>query len=124
MNVLDSSAWLEYLNGGSNAPRFQPVAADTATLIIPTIVLYEVFKLILRVRGEVDAQRVAAAMRQARVVAVDEIIALSAAKLSLQHRLAMADSLILASSRTHGAILWTQDEDFRDIADVRYFTKG
>ncbi|MGH8475671.1 MAG: type II toxin-antitoxin system VapC family toxin [Methylococcales bacterium] len=124
MNVADSSAWIEFVNGGPNEVHFCPVIEDTATLLVPSIVVYEVFKLILRNKGEKAAQRVAAAMRQGRAVAIDESLALSAAKLSLQYHLAMADSLIYATALAHGATLWTQDEDFEHVPGVRHFAKA
>lgn len=68
MDVADSSAWIEFFNGGSNGLRFRPIE-DTATLIVPAIVVYEVFKLTLWTRGEEDADMGAAAMRQGRIVA-------------------------------------------------------
>lgn len=112
MNVADSSAWIEFVNGGSNGLYFRPIIEDVATLIVPTIVVYEVFKLVLRSQGEKSAQRVAAAMRQGRIIAIDEILAFSASKLALQYRLAMAVSLIYATAQAHSATLWTQDDDF------------
>lgn len=42
---------------------------------------------------------------------------------SVQHHLPMADSLILATAREHGAVLWTQDEHFERLEDVKYFAK-
>lgn len=123
MNVADSSAWLEFVNGGSNAIHFRPVIEDTAALVVPSIVVYEVFKLTLRSKGEKAAQQLAIAMRKGRIVAIDETLALSAAKLALQYRLAMADSLIYAAARVCSATLWTQDDDFEHLPGVRYFTK-
>ncbi|MGZ8217815.1 PIN domain-containing protein [Methylomagnum sp.] len=123
MNVLDSSGWIEYFQDGPNADRFAPVATDIAGLLVPSIVLHEVFKFFLRVRGEADARRIALAMRRGRVVPIDETLALSAAKLALEHRLAMADSLIYAAAQQYAATLWTQDDDFEHVPGVRYFPK-
>lgn len=105
MNVADSSAWLEFVNDGTNGIHFRSVIEDTAHLIVPTIVVYEVFKLTLRSKGEQTARRLAASMRQGRIVAIDETLALCAAKLALQYRLAMADSLIYAAAQAHNATL-------------------
>jgi len=123
MNVADSSAWIEFFNGGENGIHFRPIIENTDRLIVPAIVVYEVFKLILRTKGEKEAHKVVAAMRQSQIIDIDESLALSGAKLALQHRLAMADSLIYAVALAHGATLWTQDDDFSHIPDVRYFVK-
>ena len=62
MNLLDSSAWIEFFQDGPNAETFAAIAADRGNLLVPTIVLFEVFKFVLRVKGEVDAGKVAAAL--------------------------------------------------------------
>ena len=123
MNVVDSCGWLEYFADGQNADFFAPVIEDTESLIVPSISLFEVFKRILQQRTENDALRAVALMQQGRVVALDDTLALSAAKLSFDLKLPMADSLILATTRAHAAVLWTQDDDFSGIQGVRYIEK-
>ena len=120
MNVVDSSAWLEYFANGGNASFFAKPIEDTQRLIVPTLSLFEVFKRVLEQRGEGDALRAVAVMRQGMVVDLDTPIALRAAKLSVEHRLPMADSIILATARSYEATLWTQDSDFEDLLGVQY----
>jgi predicted nucleic acid-binding protein len=123
MNVVDSSAWLEYFVGGDNADFFaQPIEA-VAKLIVPVISIYEVFKRVCLQRGEGDALQAIALMQQGRVIELISPLALNAAKLSIEYRLPMADSLILATARMHGATLWTQDADFEGIPGVKYKAK-
>lgn len=123
MNVVDSCGWLEYFADGTNADFFAPAIEDTTSLIVPVISLFEVFKRILQQRTENDALRAVALMQLGRVIALDESLALSAAKLSFELKLPMADSLILATARTHAAVLWTQDDDFSGIQGVQYILK-
>lgn len=123
MNVVDSSGWLEYFADGSNSEFFAPAIENTNELIVPVISLYEVFKRVCQQRGEDAALESVAAMMQGTVVTLDASLALSAAKLSLEFKLPMADSLILATTQVHGAVLWTQDDDFEGIAGVRYQPK-
>lgn len=120
MNVVDSSAWLEYFANGPNADFFAPPIEKTGDLVVPTVTLYEVFKRILQQRGEGPAFKAVAAMQQGRVVDLDAAMALVAARISLERRLPMADSIILATARTHGAVLWTQDADFAGLSGVKY----
>ena len=124
MNVVDSSAWLEYFADGPNAETFSKPLQETEALLVPTICLYEVFKLVLRQRGESAALSAIALMRQGRVVDLTERIALLAADLSLQTKLPMADSIILATARMHDAHIWTQDSDFDGLNDVTFVAKG
>ncbi len=124
MNVVDSSAWIEYLEDGPGADRFALAIEDQTTLLVPVVVLYEVFKQTFRTRGEKDALCVVAAMQQGQVIEISPSLALSAARLSRDHGLAMADSLIYAVTRSCSATLWTQDADFQHLPGVRYLAKG
>jgi len=123
MNVIDSSGWLEYFADGPNADYFKSAIKDEEHLIIPTICLYEVFRITLSRAGEDEALRVASFMSFGRIVNLDREIALAAAHLSIRQKLAMADSLILATARLYDATLWTQDEHFRDIPGVKFIAK-
>jgi len=123
MNVVDSSAWLEYFADGPNASTFAQAVEATDELIVPMICFYEVFKSVLRQRGESAALSAIALMRQGQVIPLTERIALLAAALSLQTRLPMADSVILAAARVHRAHIWTQDADFDGLDDVTFVAK-
>lgn len=120
MNVVDSSGWLEYFADGSNAGFFARAIQDPAALIVPTLSVYEVFKRVLQQRDESEALRAIAVMLQGTVVDLTVAIALSAARISVEKRLPMADSVILATARAHDAVLWSQDADFEGMAGVRY----
>lgn len=124
MNVVDSSAWLEYFTDGRNATAFARPIHATTRLVVPSVSLFEVFKRVMTQRGEDVALGAVAMMRQGRVVPLDDTLALEAARLSVEHRMPMADSVILATARAHRATLWTQDADFKDLPDVRYLAKA
>ncbi len=123
MNLVDSCGWLEYFANDANADFFAPAIEDAASLIVPSLCLFEVFKRIVLQRSETDALRAVALMRQGRCIELDEHIALSAARLSVDLKLSMADSVMLGTARLHGASVWTQDAHFAGIADVRYVVK-
>ena len=123
MNVVDSSAWLEYFANGSNASFFAPAIEQTEELLVPSLVLYEVFKRILQQRDEGHALQAVAVMQQGAVVDLDSRLALVAARISLERKLPMADSVILATARSYGATLWTQDSDFKGMDGVQYIAK-
>lgn len=123
MNVVDSSGWLEYFADGRNAKKFLPPLKDTESLIIPVISIYEVFKVMLRESGENSALQAATAMQRGIVVELTANLVISASKFSLELGLPMADSIILATARLYNAQVWTQDSDFKDLPNVRYFAK-
>lgn len=124
MNVVDSSAWLEYLASGPNADYFAPAIEETDKLVVPTISLYEVFKKTFRVFGQERALQVAALMQQGELVPLDSGLALLAALTSVENDLPMADAIMLATARSRHAVLWTQDADFQGIEGVRYRPRG
>src|SRR6056297_1477867 len=124
MNVVDSSAWLEYFADGPNAGHFASAIEDTAALIVPAITLLEVFKRISQQRDEATALKYVAVMQQGQVVDLDAALALRAAALGLRHKLPLADSIIYATAQSLRAVVWTQDADFERLDGVRYLPGG
>jgi predicted nucleic acid-binding protein len=127
MNLVDSCGWLEYFADAPNADFYAPAIEDVQNLIVPTICILEVFKRILQQRNEDGALQAIALMHQGLIVDLTSSIALDAAKIGAQLKLPLADSVILAIARTHAAVIWTQDEDFKGIKGGRYTerrTKG
>ena len=120
MNVVDSSAWLEYFGDGPNAGEFADAISETESLIVPTLTLFEVFKRI-RLGKDLDAALYAVAqMQRGRVVDLDAHVAVAAAELSAESGLPMADSIILATAGAEDAVLWTQDAGFEGLDGVEY----
>lgn len=123
MNLVDSSAWLEYFAAGPHAGQFARVIEDVESLVVPTIVLVEVCRRVMQQRGEDEALQAAAVLHQGLVVDLDSGLALSAAQLGIARKLPLADSIILATAKQFGATIWTMDGDFEGIPHVRYFPK-
>jgi len=122
-NVIDSSGWVEYFTQGPNTRHFIPLIQDLENLLVPTICIYEVFKRLIQDLGEENALQAIGIMSYGQILELDRKIAMDAAKLSVESKLAMADSLILATAREYEATLWTQDIHFKGIEGVRYFEK-
>jgi predicted nucleic acid-binding protein len=123
MNIVDSSGWLAYFADTPNARHFLAPLHDSTALIVPTITIYEVFKVIHRESTENQALQAIVAMQKGTVVDLKAPLAISASKLSLEYNLPMADSIILATAQEFNAIIWTQDSDFKNIPNVKYFPK-
>jgi predicted nucleic acid-binding protein len=123
MNLVDSSVWLSFFADEPNAELFVPPLSDIERLVVPTMVLFEVFKVLLRESGENSALKAYGAMSKGVTVNLTSQIAMLAGKLSLQHHLPAADSIILSTARTYECVLWTQDAHFNSISGVRYFPK-
>jgi len=123
MNVVDSSGWLAYFADEPNAKHFLAPLSDPASLVVPAVTIYEVFKVILRESGENDALQAAMAMQKGTIVDLTASLAIAASKLSLEHDLPMADSIILATAQEFNATIWTQDSDFETMNNVKYFPR-
>lgn len=124
MNVVDSSAWIEFFVDGPNASVFEAPIRDTDALLVPSIALFEVYWYVLKQRGREAALEAAAAMRQGRVVELDTDLAIEAAEVGTSFGLPLADSVIYASALHHNAVLWTQDVDFDGLAGVEFRPRG
>jgi toxin FitB len=123
MNIVDSSGWMEYFAEGENAAFFAPAIEDIENLLVPVICIYEVFKCLLQLRGMDVAETRIADLYKGQQVDLTAPLALSAAQISVEYKLPMADSLILATAHTYEATLWTQAEHFKDIPGVKFIEK-
>lgn len=123
MNLVDSSGWIEYLEGGRNRAFFRKPLRAVSSLVVPAIVVYEVVRRVIQRRGEEAAAEVFDLLCLGQLVPTDETIALAAARLSVTHGLATADSLILATARLQEATLWTMDRHFEGLPGVEYVSR-
>lgn len=123
MNVVDSSGWLSYFAGDKNAGSFAKPIESLEELLVPSITITEVFKSILRQRNEEPAIEAIAHMEQGKVVDLDSELAVNAACFGVEFKLPLADSIVYASAQKYGAVLWTQDVDFKGLEGVKFFPK-
>jgi toxin FitB len=119
--LVDSSGWIEFLGDGPLADRFAPYFEREERLIVPAIVLYEVYKKLLSVQGSTAADRFLSAALRARIVPIDERLALLAARISLDRRLVMANAMIYATAIAVGARLVTSDPHFKGLPEATVF---
>lgn len=123
MNIVDSSGWLSYFASDKNSRSFADPIGKLEELLVPSITLTEVFKNILRQGREEAALRAIAHMEQGKVVPLNEELAVDAAYFGVEYKLPLADSIIYATAHRYEAVVWTQDADFKDLANVRYYPK-
>lgn len=112
MILVDSSGWIEYLADRPLAGRFAPYLEGREPMIVSAIEVYEVYTVLRRDLPEERAMEAVSALSRATIVPMDASLALEAADLALAHSLAMADSLVYATARRHGARLITSDIHF------------
>lgn len=123
MHVVDTCGWIEWLTDGALADEFAPYVIDSANLIVPTLVQFELYKWCLREKGEAAALDVIGLTEVCLVQPLDTRIALSAAELSARHKLAMADAVVYASTLAFGGTLVTCDSHFDQLPNVRSWRK-
>jgi len=124
MNIVDSSGWIECFKDGEHAKHFAEVLADTDNLLVPSIILFEVFRKLLTEVGETEAINFTAQMRQGKIVELNEYTSVLSAKIAKEMGLAMADGIIYAIAWLNNATIYTCDADFKGLANVKYFKKS
>ncbi len=120
MNLVDSSAWLEYFADGPNACFFAPAIEKARDLLVPTIVVFEIYKRVLQQRNERAALEAISVLQHGQLIELTASLAIAAARISHHEKLPMADSIILATARAQNATIWTQDSDFKEMDRVKY----
>lgn len=123
MIIVDSCGWLEWFTGGKLADRYKRYLADPKNMMMPAIVLYEVYKILKREAGEEKALLAVGYMKNSPVITADEVLALAAADIALQEKLAMADAIVLATARLNHCKLITSDADLKNQACVKFIAK-
>ncbi|HET7436765.1 MAG TPA: type II toxin-antitoxin system VapC family toxin [Thermoanaerobaculia bacterium] len=123
MIVVDSSGWIEFFTDGALADDYASKLRNLAAVVTPVIVIYEVYKRLKRDLSEDDALVAISGCSGATLLRSIRRIALTAADLSLEHRLAMADAIVLATARKYRAELVTSDQDFEALDGVTYLPK-
>ncbi|MCI5158292.1 MAG: type II toxin-antitoxin system VapC family toxin, partial [Candidatus Electrothrix sp. AUS1_2] len=115
--------WLEWFTDGSLADKYKRYLADTDNILMPAIILYEVYKILKREAGEEKALLAAGYMKKSQVIPLDDPLALAAADIALDEKLAMADAIIVATSRLHNCRIISSDADLKDQVNVDYIPK-
>jgi len=124
MIIVDSCGWLEWFSDGELADKYQPYLADQENILVPVIVLFEVYKVLKRAVGEEKALLAAGLMKNSPILPLDDTLALTAADISLKDCLAMADAIIVAAARANDCKIITSDADLKDLPNVIYITKN
>jgi predicted nucleic acid-binding protein len=123
LRVVDTSAWIEWLTGSVLGKKLGAQFPDKPQCIVPTIVQLELSKWLVREVGEDPADQVIAYTQKCVVVPLDTAIALLAADLHREYKLATADAIVYATARHQGAELLTCDAHFKGLPDVALFAK-
>lgn len=118
--VVDSSGWVEYLGDGPKAEAYTRFFEKDEALLLPTIIVYEVFKKLFRERGISLAEQFFAQARQLAdsTIMLDTDLAVQAARLSSETGLPMADAIIYATAHAVPAELITSDAHFSGLPGV------
>ncbi len=122
--VVDSSVWIEVFIQAPGWRRFSPYLARTGELLIPSVVIAEVGRWFLRQQGAGPAGKVVAHLLRHEVVALDAELAVMAARVGVEHRLSLGDSIIYATAAQFSSELITMDAHFEGLPGVRYFGKA
>jgi toxin FitB len=123
MIVIDSSGWIQYfMNGPLADPYAEYLTKKFREILTPSIILYEVYK---KLKKEVNLDTIDACLSQLEETQLTDLspeLAYRAVDLSLEYKLALADSVIYATAISHGAKLITSDADFKNLPGVHYIS--
>ena len=117
--LIDSSGWLEYLTSDKKAALFAPYLEPKRRVVVPTIVIFEVRKILLLRQSKAIADEFVGEALGREVADLDRNIAIAAAELGLRHQLPMADAIIYATALAYQAELITTDAHFSGLQGVR-----
>ena len=123
MVIVDSCGWLEWFTNGKLADRYEKYLADQDNMLVPAIVLYEVYKILKREVGEEKALLASGYMKNSPVIPVDDVLALAAADIALQEKLAMADAIVVATAHLNNCTIITSDADLKSQSGVEYIVE-
>lgn len=124
MVIVDSCGWLEWFTDGKLADSYERYLVDPAKILVPAIILYEVYKILKREVGEEKALLAAGYMKNSPVIPLDETLALAAADVALQESLSMADAMIVAAARSNNCKIITSDTDLKGQPGVEFIQKN
>jgi predicted nucleic acid-binding protein len=123
MYLVDTCGWIEWMTDTPLSKNYARYLNAPDTLIVPTLVQHELYKWLCRELDQTTALSAIAATKTAIVVPLDTSIALLAADIAKEFKLATADAIIYATARQHHATLVTSDAHFADLPLVKYFQK-
>jgi toxin FitB len=124
VNIVDSSGWIEYFTAGKNGPLFRKVILQNDNLIVPAISIYEVHKRLSQLTPTDTVNECIAVMQKARVINLTPERAVAASHIATQHQLAMADAMMYAVALEFDALFWTQDVDYKGLANIEFHAKN
>ena len=124
VNIVDSSGWIEYFTAGANGPLFRKVILQNDHLIVPAISIYEVHKRLSQLSPPHIVDECIAVMQKPRVISLTAERAIAASHIATKHQLAMADAMMYAIALEFDALFFTQDIDYKGLANVEFHAKN
>ncbi|MCF8106494.1 MAG: type II toxin-antitoxin system VapC family toxin [Desulfohalobiaceae bacterium] len=119
MHIVDSCGWLEWFSNGRLADAYAPYLRKEGQLLVPAVVLFEVYKILKRKISEDKAVLAVGFMKRSTLIPFEEVLALKAADTALQNNLAMADAMVYATALLYKVQIYTSDADFQGLPLVQ-----
>jgi toxin FitB len=123
LTIVDSVGWIEFISRGPMAKDYRGYILNSDHLLTPTIIVYEVHKRVLISLGEEAAYDAASTIMETTLIPLSHALSISAAEISIKHKLPMADAIIYATALAHRAILVTSDAHFQGLPHVEYIPR-
>lgn len=124
MIIVDSCGWLEWFTDGELADQYQEYLVESENILMPAIIIYEVYKILKREVSEEKALLAVGYMKKFQLVPFDDNLALVAADIGLHEKLAMADAIIVATAQAYNCQIISSDADLKNQANVKYLSNS
>lgn len=124
MIVIDSSLWIEHFEGSKNGRLVQEILESNDQIVVPSIIITEIYKKILSETDETTANDYIAQFQEYKIVNLDFYMAIQTAKNSKELKLPLADAIIYSTAQTLNAMLFTMDRHFMNLQNVKYIEKN
>ncbi|MEK6947942.1 MAG: PIN domain-containing protein [Nanoarchaeota archaeon] len=122
MNVLDTSAWIEYLNGTEKGLNVKNII-DNGIIYTSSITLAELSKWVHENNGDIFPV-IEKVKTSSTLILLEENILVESGKTynelrKTRKKISLIDSIIYTTCLIHGLNLITKDSDFKDLPNVK-----
>ncbi len=121
MILLDTSAWIEYLNSTESGNKVKGLLYQNTGIYTCQLTIAEISVWCYK-NNKNPGQYLEKIKKLSSMLEMSEDILVASGRIYCEERgkgkLSLIDSIIYTTARFHGLVLWTKDGDFKELPDV------
>ena len=121
--LVDSWAWIEYFKGTSQGEKAKEIIESGRQLLLSTINVSEIYLFLLKNRASEAEKLIKFVLDSSFVIPLETGLSLKAAKIKHEHKIGLADAIVMATAEESKAEILTGDDDFKNMKNVIYIGK-